>query len=142
MEYRIEAEEVRGRRVDAAEPDARDAPGAALRAVGKDFGRRLAQLTGAAARKAPDPDAVETFMRDSFQTSAAAACKAILEQHDAALPAPDCPSCGRPMSAGGPKRSPLPVCSAIRIFYPFEINALRTTMLRMGRLRPSHTASL
>ncbi len=66
VEYRIEAEEVRWRRVDAAELDARDALDVALRAVEKDFGRRLAQLTGAVAQKAPDLDAVETFMRDSF----------------------------------------------------------------------------
>ena len=65
----------------------------AARAFGQGFDRVLGELDGAR----PDLDAMELQLRDNALSGSAAAYRAVLEARDAALPAPECPRCGRAM---------------------------------------------
>ena len=65
----------------------------AARAFGQGFDRVLGELDGAR----PDLDAMELQLRDNALSGSAAAYRAVLEARDAALPAPECPNCGRAM---------------------------------------------
>ena len=67
--------------------------GDAARALGQDFDRVPGELDDAR----PDLDAMELQLRDSALSGSAAAYRAVLDARDAALPAPECPNCGRAM---------------------------------------------
>ena len=67
-----------------------------------EFGRELPRLEAElSCGGVPDLDAIETSLRDRALGGAARIYTALLEARDAALPAPDCPSCGRRMERHG-----------------------------------------
>ena len=71
-------------------------------AVESEFGRSLHRLEAELrSGRVPDPDAIETWLRDRSLAVGAKVYADLPEARDAALPAPACPSCGRRMERHG-----------------------------------------